>query len=146
MHDRRVFEVPADLVGERLQQRKVLVERALHGVAMAAEPDHAIADGEHEQSLGEPLDGEQPQDDRVAQGPPAQHDRRVFGRSGEARLTQYEVTAPQAPPRLTDRRRRVQALAQVVFGRRVGHVSAPGTGPQVPVHLTLIQHLVDRHA
>ena len=44
--------------------------------------------------------GQQPQDERVAQGLAAQHDRGLVGRSAAVRLPRHEGTAPQTAPGL----------------------------------------------
>ena len=98
-----VLQVDPEPVGDRLEQRQVVVEDLLEGVARAVEAEQAIGQGQQQQPAHEALDREQPQDERVAQRPPAQHERRLVGRAGAVRRAEDEVAAAQAAPGDADR-------------------------------------------
>ncbi len=135
VHDRGVVQAVVQLVGQRLDQRQVVVEGALDRVPVRPEPEHAIRRQEDEGALDEPLGREQAEHDRVPQLSPAKNDRRLVRRTTPRRLAQHEVAAAQAAPCLPDWRLRSQPRPQRVLARRVRHVAAAAAGAQVPVHM-----------
>jgi hypothetical protein len=124
-HDRGVVEVVVEVLGDGLEQGEVVVEELLHrGLAVAEIPDRdGHQDDEH--TADQPLHGEDPEDEQVAQRLAADDQRGVLGLAAAVRLAQGEVAAAQAAPGVTEGGVGVQVLVQMRLGGRIGDVPAP---------------------
>ena len=132
--DLRVVNVPADLVRQRPQQRKVAVKRLAQRVLGPTKRVHEDRQTDQPYAADPALDREQPHDPPIAQQPSARDLRREVGRARTLRRAHHVPLTPQAPPRLAGRCTRTQPTGQRCIVRRIGRVTPARAGVQIPVH------------
>ncbi|SKV75533.1 Uncharacterised protein [Mycobacteroides abscessus subsp. massiliense] len=123
-NDLGIVRVPADLVGQRPDQRKLSLENLLEMFARSADLHHTHRQQDEHQPAEHTLDREYPHQGPVAQQPSARNLRCGIGRSAVARRAHHKGLAAQAPPRLPDRCLDPQPFPQRLLVRSECRVSS----------------------
>jgi hypothetical protein len=80
VHERHVLDVDPELLGERGDQREVRLECLLEPCPLAVEAPDRDGGREDDDATCALVDRQQTQDERITEGSPPEHDRRVVGR------------------------------------------------------------------